>query len=141
MCLRFPLWYYFFEIVDKRKIIMEQNIDRLAVFDIVLLSIVASSCVIACFIDIWLATMSFVSTVFLFLAFCARYPSSNQNILAQLSPVLAFFIALMTVYILGTVSTVLMCVYAVVCVLVFGLTLYTSRRDTIHNSRVNTVLP
>ena len=112
---------------------MGKNVDRLDIFDISLLSIVASSSIIACSIDIWLATILFVFTGFLFLAFCARYPSGNQGILARLSPVLAFLIAIMTICITGTVSTPLMVVYAILCVLVFGLTLYISRRDTINN--------
>ena len=110
---------------------MKKNTLGLVIFDIALLSVTASGCAVAFALNSWLAIMMLLVVVLLFVAFCMRYPSVNEHVVARLSPVIAFCIAVMTVWLSHIDSSSVIGVYGVIFAIVFGVSLYFSRRSVI----------
>lgn len=110
---------------------MKKNTLGLVIFDIALLSVTASGCAVAFALNSWLAIMMLLIVVLLFAAFCIRYPSVSDPVVARLSPVIAFCIAVMTVWLSHIDSLSVIGVYGVIFAIVFGVSLYFSRRSVI----------
>ena len=109
---------------------MKENTLGLAIFDIVVLSVAASGCAVAFAFNSWLAIMMLLIVVLLFTAFCMRYSSGSDHVVSRLSPVIAFVIAAMTAW-LSPIDASSATVYGVTFAIVFGATLYLSRRSVI----------
>ena len=110
---------------------MKENTLGLAIFDIALLSVAASGCAVAFAFNSWLSIMMLLIVVLLFTAFCMRYPSGSDHVVTLLSPVIAFAIAVMTAWLSHIDSSSVIGVYGIIFVIVFGATLYLSRRSVI----------
>lgn len=109
---------------------MEENTFETAIFDIVVLSVAASGCAVSFSFNSWFATMTLLFVLLLFLSFCVRYPSDSERFIVLISPVVAFFIAAMTAW-LSPIDASSATVYGVIFAIVFGATLYLSRRSVI----------
>lgn len=110
---------------------MEENTFKIAIFDIVVLSVAASGCAVAFALNSWLVIMMLLIVVLLFTAFCMHYPSGSDHVVARLSPVIAFVIAVMTAWLSHIDSSSVIVVYGAIFAIVFGATLYLSRRSVI----------
>lgn len=110
---------------------MEENTFEIAIFDIVVLSVAASGCAVSFSFNSWFATMILLFVMLLFLSFCVRYPSGSDHVVSRLSPVIAFVIAAMTAWLSHIDSSSVIGVYGVIFAIVFGATLYFSRRSVI----------
>ena len=109
---------------------MEENTFETAIFDIVMLSVAASGCAVSFSFNSWFATMTLLFVVWLFLSFCVRYPSDSIRFRVLIAPVIVFFIAAMTAW-LSPIDASSATVYGVTFAIVFGATLYLSRRSVI----------
>lgn len=110
---------------------MKENTLGLAIFDIVVLSVAASGCAVAFAFNSWLAIMMLLIVVLLFTAFCMRYSSGSDHVVSRLSPVIAFVIAAMTAWLSHIDSSSVIGVYGSIFAIVFGVSLYLSRRSVI----------